>query len=188
MEPRTEKRKPEGVSTKKFASIRGVSPQAIHEAEKRGLIVRFPDRSIDVAASVRLLDENQDPRKGPIRDEPNPLEALLDELDEDGEAPPAPAAPTATSKLNAERARHERIKREAAELKLARAKAEVVDVKEAGRVWFALCRKLRQRIAAIPARVSPSFAALDDPHEIRETLATELDEALSMLPEDVPLP
>lgn len=42
-----------GMTVTEYASHAGISRQAVHQAIRKGFIVRFPDRSIDAAESDR---------------------------------------------------------------------------------------------------------------------------------------
>ena len=182
---------PTGLSQTAYAKHRGCSAPAIIAGDKRGLVVRYPDRSIDVEASDKLWDENSTPRVYTPRPEPakvnivHAIDPLAAELAALGWEPTA--EPLATAVLNAQRARHVRVKTDLAEMTLLQKKGELVSVRDVGRVWFGLLRSARQRLRAIPSRVAAAFAANSNEHEIRVDLTEEIDEALSMLSDDIPL-
>lgn len=94
---------------------------------------------------------------------------------------------TLSLKLTGEKAKLTAIKARHAEMKLRQEMGELVSIKDVGRVWFGLLRSVRQRLRAVPSRCAAAFASNSSEHEIRIELAKEIDEALSMLTDDVPL-
>lgn len=180
-----------GISTREYARHCGVSVSAIYQREKSKLVKRYSDRSIDVVASDKLFSERADPRNTPEMPVNNLLDQVLAEpprlraVQPSLEAKPE-AAPSQTASLNAQRARKTKADAELSELKLAKAKATLVDVRDAGRIWFALVRRWRNRMRSIPNRLSARLAATTDQGEIRDMIAAEIDDALLILPDEMP--
>jgi len=157
-----------------YAKHRGISRQAVNDAEKRGIVarVRGGSRMIDVAASDRAWDELAMPRSN----SPNgPIGSLLERA----------AATSPTASLNAERARKMRADADLAELRLAQKRGEVIAIDEVAREQFGVLRTLRNRLRAIPAREAALLFEISDVHGLRHRLAALIDEALLMADGDV---
>jgi len=175
---------PAGVTIKQYAAIRDVTEETITNADARGIISWFRNGLINPTESDRNWEREglAFGRGRPRKKKEDPLTALI------GRA--KVSDPTHIDDPSAfysqQRAAHEKAKREIAELKLAEMRADLVDVNIIGRVWFEVLRKLRNRLLAIPNRVSAGFAANSDAGEIRQRLADEIEEALAIAPEDPP--
>jgi hypothetical protein len=179
-----------GISGAEYARRCGVSRQAIFERDKNGLIVRFADRSVDPVASDELFARHGLPAPTPVVVSPsaasaNPLDDLLlpgasDNFGDPGEPP------SATASLNVQRARKTKAEAGIAELKLLRASGDMIDKREAARAWFAVIRMWRNRMRSIPSRLASQLVTLDEA-EARMLLADEIDDALLILPDEVPV-
>lgn len=69
------------------------------------------------------------------------------------------------------------------QLELDQLRGYLIDKREVQREAFRLGRELRDRLQAIPDRLSTRLAALDKPAQIHETLAAEIAQALQLLDE-----
>lgn len=202
-----------GMSVREYALRRGVSPPAVYQAVKRGVAVRFDDGSIDVETTNHLWGGFIDRDNSPEPDLQNPLDVIIARTLDPTYSPtyePAygagsspgssPGSPEGEGEIiqegnspaavfNAERARHERAKRELAEVKLEERRGDLVGRKEAGLIWFGLLRRLRDNLRSIPARNAALLAAETDPKLIRARLEAEIDGALRMVDSDeAPIP
>lgn len=85
--------------------------------------------------------------------------------------------------LEKERAIHERVKREQAEIKLAAMKGEMHHSRDVERVMNDMLANFRSRILSIPTKAAPILVARDDIAEIQRLLSKEIKEALLELSE-----
>ena len=83
--------------------------------------------------------------------------------------------------LARERARMERVKREHAELKLARDRGEYVARKDVLEAWGQVLTRIRQHLLMIPHRVAPRVYDVQSIPEIEEELKEAVHEILSEL-------
>lgn len=80
--------------------------------------------------------------------------------------------------LEKERALHERVKREQAELKLAAMKGEMHHGKDVERVMNDMLANFRSRLLSLPTKIAPVLVARDDIATIQRLLSKEMKEAL----------
>lgn len=123
----------------------------------------------------------------------NAIDAGRISVDEWGKIPDAAAADveweqnsrarTAVDVVDYQTARthREHYNAELARLQLEEREGSLIDAAKAHSDGFAIGRALRDKLLAIPARVSPIFASLEDPVEIGEHLEREIRAALESL-------
>jgi hypothetical protein len=183
-------RKPgERLSNAEFARRHGVTRSAITHAERLGEVIRDSNGLIDCDQTDPIWDAKLRMGVGrPRTSEPGGVDALMEEL---GIAD-APEDPDARRKVKAElekeRARHERVKRQKAEIELELLQGSVVRTADVARLWGELLREVKDGLEALPNRLAPLFAAEDQSHEIRVKLRTEIRQALRALPKEPPVP
>ena len=89
----------------------------------------------------------------------------------------------ATAQYWEEKALHERAKRETAELKLAKLRNQLHDAADVEMIMTNMLVTFRNRILAIPQKVSPKVIGVNNLAEISEIINTELLETLTELSE-----
>ena len=62
---------------------------------------------------------------------------------------------------------------------------KLISADEVKAKWFVLGRQIRDKLLAIPAKLSPQLAALADAHEVRELLEAEITAILRALQDDI---
>ena len=160
------------VSQAEYARYRKVNRSHVSRLAKRGILV-LRGKLVDVAASDAVLDDR------PVAVEPN-------------EASPTAQPQTATETLGQQPTSY-------AQARLAdmvyRAKLRRLDYEtRSGRLipadevkakWFVIARQIRDKLLAIPAKLSPQLAAIGDAREVRELLDTEIVSILRALQDDI---
>jgi len=84
-------------------------------------------------------------------------------------------------KYAAARALKEQANAELVILTLAERKKSLIKIEEVERQGYEMARRIRNSILNIPAKISPSLAAVVDPHEMEVILYRELNQALEDL-------
>lgn len=87
--------------------------------------------------------------------------------------------------LTNERAKHEKTKREIAELRLAKMERRVYDAKTVELVMTEMLSNLRTQLLGLPSKLAPQLEG-QDKGEIYETMTREIEEKLSELSEYKP--
>ena len=91
-----------------------------------------------------------------------------------------------------EKLRKTRAERQLAELKLSRERHESLDAQAVIKAWSGILVTIRQKLLALPSKVSPRLAYVDAQPEVEEILEKEVTEALTDLSKpieyDAPLP
>jgi phage terminase Nu1 subunit (DNA packaging protein) len=85
----------------------------------------------------------------------------------------------------AEKAKLDKARRVAQELKNKELEGELVSVEEVNRELFSKGRQIRDTILSIPARLSAGLVVETDQHRIEMTLVDELNKALEALSNDI---
>jgi len=87
--------------------------------------------------------------------------------------------------LMEEKARHERVKRELAELKLAKAEARVYDARTVEMVMTEMLSNLRTQLLGLPSKMAPQLEGKEK-GEIYGIMTREIEDKLSELSEYTP--
>lgn len=154
-----------------FGALTGIAPRTVRDLENRGLVTKVAPDRYDLTISLRTY-------AGHLRQ----MAANW----KNGAPPPASAEVGGLSGAY-ERARLNRAKADAEELKNAALRRELVKATDVEREWSTVLRGLRSRILATPARLRQRLAHLSasDITAIDEELRRALEEvALSEIAED----
>lgn len=156
-----------------YARHRKVDRSYINRLAKRGILV-LRGKLVDVAASDAVLDDK--PVDVGAR-EPTPAA-------QPRPASEAVAAPTGSSFAQARTAEmvfRARLRKLEFETRTGRfLSADEVKVK-----WYTICRQIRDKLLALPAKLAPQLAALSEPAEIRDLLDLEIIAILKALQEEI---
>lgn len=177
----------ERLTLRAYAERRGVSPEAVSKAIRRGALTTSVEKtasgrwSIDPVAADEEWGRRTNAAKSRGRDVPRPEivpEEDLEELDLD-------QLERLISKyrgdLPAQQAFKFEVDARAKLLALKERQGQLVDAEEVRRHGFELSRTCRDQILGIPARLAPELAAETDPFKIHQALERELAEALNAL-------
>ncbi len=150
------------VSQSNFAKAIGVTTGRVSQLIKEGVVVR-DDK--DARGGVFLLESarNYDRLKGVT-------------AQGDGEN---------SLDLMEEKARHERVKRELAELKLAKAEARAYDARTVEMVMTEMLSNLRTQLLGLPSKMAPQLEGKEK-GEIYGIMTREIEDKLSELSEYTP--
>lgn len=118
------------VTVDELATLFGIAPRTVRSLAERGIVVKAGRGSYDLVASV-----------------PRYCESLR-------EAASGRGGEASVSALSSERARLAREQADAAALKNAASRRELVSATEVERVWSATLRQVQSRLLAVPNRVS----------------------------------
>lgn len=151
-----------------LARVLGVTAASVKEAVDNGRVSRRADGWIDLqsaAAEFRATSTGSYNGHGaiPADDDDHPQQG--------GES------------LASAKTRKERALADKAEVDAARARAEVVDVAEAGRAWYAHARVVRERLLALPDHQGPALGLT--PAQVTG-LRAALVETLTALADEAP--
>ena len=151
------------VSQSNFAKAVGLTTGRISQLIKEGVVIR-DDK--DARGGVFLLESarNYDRLKGPAVSS------------EDGED---------SLDLMAEKARHEKVKRELAELKLAKAEARAYDARTVEMVMTEMLSNLRTQLLGLPSKLAPQLEEKSK-GEIYSIMTKEIEDKLGELSEYTP--
>lgn len=150
------------VSQTNMAKALGLTSARIHQLIQEGIIVRNDD---DPRGGVWLVQSirNYDTAKGGT-----------------------PAAPDDDfPDIDTEKARHERVKRELAELKLAKAEARVYDSKTVELVLTEMLSNLRTQLLGLPSKLAPIIEGKSK-EDIYQLMTEEVESKLLELSEYTP--
>lgn len=150
------------VSQSNFAKAVGLTTGRISQLIKEGVVIRDEK---DARGGVFLLQSawNYDRLKGPVSSEDGE-----DSLD-----------------LMAEKARHEKVKRELAELKLAKAEARAYDARIVEMVMTEMLSNLRTQLLGLPSKLAPQLEEKSK-GEIYSIMTREIEDKLGELSEYTP--
>lgn len=152
-----------GLTQAAYARHRGVSPAAVTYALQAGRIRKLPDGTIDPADADAMWEANTKTPQNTAQ-----TAAAL---------PKAP--PSDAPVYNDERALHERVKRELAEVKLAEERGRLLDRDDVRSGIVSAFRAIRDRVRALPSRLAQQLAGESDAGRILVLLRTEIDQALT---------
>ncbi|MBI3934048.1 MAG: hypothetical protein HY316_05105 [Acidobacteria bacterium] len=160
------------ISQAEYARHRKVNRSHISRLAKAGVLVMRHGK-VDVAASDAVLDDR------PVAVEPSETVQTAQP-----HAGPETVGPQPTSYAQARladmvyRAKLRRLEYEARSGKL-------ISADEVKAKWFVVARQIRDKLLAIPVKLSPQLAALADAREVHELLETELTAILRALQDDI---
>jgi len=160
------------MSQAEYARHRGRSRQYVSRLVKHGILV-LRGKLVDVAASDAVLNDR------PVAVEPN----------ETGPSAQPQAAPE-TSGSQPTNYAQARLADMVYRAKLRRLDYEtrsgrLIPADEVKAKWFVIARQIRDKLLAIPAKLSPQLAALAEAREVRELLETEITSILRALQDDI---
>ena len=157
------------ISQAEYARHRGKSRQYISRLAKAGVLV-MRNGKVNVGASDAVLDDR------PVAVEP------IDGAPPRGafEAPGQQPTNFAQARL-AEMVYRAKLRR----LDYETRSGKLISADEVKAKWFVLGRQIRDKLLAIPAKLSPQLAALGDAREVRELLDAEIAAILRALQDDI---
>ena len=103
-----------------------------------------------------------------------PADAIMQQIADDRIASPD---------YNKERARHEQLKADLAELELKKQRGELVEIEQVKRDWIKKIVACRGKLLSLPSKVAPRFPLCDTSQEMEEVLKDGIVEALGELAE-----
>ena len=89
--------------------------------------------------------------------------------------------------LDAEKAMHERVKREKSEIELSRMRGEVVPIQDVQRAWMDIAGVVSSRFINLPRKLAPALVMIGDPAVIEGIIERDVRDALNMIA-NTPLP
>ncbi len=158
-----------GISTQEAATRLGMTRQALAEWEKKGCVVRYPDRSVDFEQTSELVRDARHPMQGGKRD------VVTDDADTTSDT--TGASGKKKSSLTEARTRREIALAMKAELEVAKLKGTLVPLAEAEKVYLDVVAQARAALEAIPVRVMHRLVGLEA-NAIRQVLTDEIANAL----------
>lgn len=146
-----EKRRKEGLGNMAdLARVLGVSVNAVKKAIDNGRVSRRSDSWIDLTtAAAEFRASSAGPTNGNGGAIPAQHNDTTGEQLDDGEI--------GGESMASARTRKERALADKAEIEAAKARAEVVDLGDAGRAWYSAARVLRERLLALPDHAGPAL-------------------------------
>ena len=160
------------MSQAEYARHRGKSRQYISRLAKAGVLV-MRNGKVDVGASDAVLDDR------PVAVEPGDTGQSAQSraaVDPSGQQP----SNFAQARL-AEMVYRAKLRR----LDYETRSGKLISADEVKAKWFVLGRQIRDKLLAIPAKLSPQLAALGDAREVRELLEGEIIAILRALQDDI---
>ena len=142
-----------------FARYRGVTAAAVTKMVKTGRIVVGADNKIHVETADNMLDGNA------LR-ESDEERQRLDELSSD---------------ITEEKLKHERAKRQLAELKVKEAEGRLIPIDVIKKADFQTLRTWRDTLLGVADRISPRCAATTDEREVNAMIIGELRPVLEAM-------
>lgn len=89
--------------------------------------------------------------------------------------------------LEDEKARHERLKADKAEIEVGRMKGEFVSLSEITQLWTGITGVVVNRLVGLPKKLAPQLVHIEDPETAEEIIARDLRDSLDMIAR-TPLP
>lgn len=168
----SKKQSPGLVSQAEYARHRGKSRQYISRMAKSGVLV-MRNGKVDVGASDAVLDDR------PVPVEPN---EVIQSAQPQAAAETSGQQPTnfAQARL-AEMVCRAKLRR----LDYETRSGKLIPTDEVKAKWFVIARQIRDRLLAIPAKLSPQLAAMGEAREVRELLEAEITAILRALQEEI---
>ncbi|MGC8761513.1 MAG: hypothetical protein ACP5VC_16260 [Bryobacteraceae bacterium] len=159
-----------------YARHRRVDRSYISRLARKGILV-LRGKLVDVAASDAVLDDRPvdvEPQ-GPVNAVHNPQPRPP--LESTGTIQPGSYAGARTVEMV--------FKAKLRKLDFETRSGKLIPADEVKVKWFTLVRQIRDKLLAIPAKLAPQLAALNDVREVRELLDTEITALLRALQEDI---
>ena len=162
-----------GISIRAYARLRGVNHSAVQKAIQSGRITLNPDGSIDPERADREWARNSMPRTAE-RPKSTPGQRVVTmPQPEPGLAPGAPAADPVTSYLRA-RAVNETFKAKVSQLEYEERSGKLIPAARAAEYAAMFSAVVKDSLTALPDRLAPMLAAVDDEKAIHRMLAAEV--------------
>lgn len=160
------------MSQAEYARHRGKSRQYISRLAKAGVLV-MRNGKVDVGASDAVLDDRPVAVEASDTGQAAQSRAVVDSS---GQQP----SNFAQARL-AEMVYRAKLRR----LDYETRSGKLISADEVKAKWFVLGRQIRDKLLAIPAKLSPQLAALGDAREVRELLEAEITAILRALQDDI---
>ncbi|OKP97793.1 hypothetical protein [Paenibacillus sp. P46E] len=146
-------KKPEGiVGTNELASIIGKTKQWISQLTRDGVLIQVSRGKYNLAETVQAYIRHV---SGTV---------------EEGKI-----------SFSDEKAQHEQIKKEMAALELQKMRSNLHTTEDVTHAWGMLMVAFRERLQGLPPRIANKLAYMDDEKEVRVTLESLIDDALTEL-------
>ena len=168
----SKKQSPGLISQAEYARHRGKSRQYISRLAKAGVLV-MRNGKVDVGASDAVLDDR------PVAVEPN--ESVPSTQAQPGAETPGQQPNSYAQAKLAEMVYRAKLRR----LDYETRSGKLISADEVKAKWFVIERQIRDKLLAIPAKLSPQLAAIGDAREVRELLDTEITTILRALQDDI---
>lgn len=161
------------MSIARYARERGVSTQAIYKAIDDGRLVKSLEKSPNGYVRINVEMASREWPLTNVAPENDPAFALGDDEDEteDEDIP----LPEGVPHLHASKATREHWLAQTAQLDYEKARGKLMDREEVRRTVFALARKARDAMIAIPERTAAILAATTDEREVLNVLLREIN-------------
>ncbi len=176
-----DKRTKQGASQREAGIYFGVDPSTISDWVRKGWVARFPDRSIDLEGTKKLVEANRSPRGGVINRTTKAGGTTTTRIDGTEEE-----NPTGQTTLTEAKTRREIALAEKAELEVARLRGELVPRAEAESAYLEVIAALKANLEAVPQRVAPVLVGNKDIRAIRDIVRREIETAMRRLSDDPP--
>ena len=160
------------MSQAEYARHRGKSRQYIGRLAKAGVLIMRKDK-VDVAASDAVLDDR------PVAIEPS--EAVPNAQSHSAAETIGPQPTSFAQAKLAEMVYRAKLRR----LDYETRSGKLISADEVKAKWFVIARQIRDKLLAIPVKLSPQLAALSEAREVRELLDTEITSILRALQDDI---
>ncbi len=169
----SKKQTPALISQAEYARHRGKSRQYIGRLAKAGVLI-MRNGKVDVANSDAVLDDR-------------PVDVELGDAVQATQVRSTPVEPTGQQPTNfaqaklAEMVYRAKLRR----LDYETRSGKLIPADDVKAKWFVIARQIRDRLLAIPSKLSPQLAALTEAREVRELLDTEITAILRALQDDI---
>ena len=152
---------------RKTKGLPGATRKSVHNALNKGWIRKGRDGLID-------------------RDKADAAWAAQSRPRSDGQSAGSVGAEVTEEQLNLHRARKEKALADKVELDVAVRRGELVERDRVERAWHDLGTLIRERLAALPARLAAQVAHVDDEHQVTLLMRVEVEAVLNELGADAP--
>ncbi|TNF24086.1 MAG: winged helix-turn-helix domain-containing protein [Deltaproteobacteria bacterium] len=171
-----------GITQKELARRMGVTPQAVNKRVKAGRLSVLADGTLDPDVVMAEWNAGREPDGAPRVERPAAPEARAQALPPSppvrtAQAPPGPAPGTYAQAKTADTVYRARLRQLEYETK----SGTYLKTEDVAKRWYDVAAALRARFMAIPSRLAAELAALDDVHEVRLRLDSEIRTALQEL-------
>lgn len=175
------------------ARILGVSRAAVTQGVRAGRIVAEPDGTIDIKRNREYFESRL---KGEYKKIARKKREIKKKKEPESKQKTGPGLNTQqvdesylyevnklTKSYDQARTEFTELKSEKARIELEKIQGSLVESAEVQKAAFDIARKTRDRLLAVPDRISNLLATEEDPHKIREILDGELRRAMEDLKE-----